>query len=170
MNQTVRALVEEICKLKGIDLTAQLKGDIDEVFGVITEDVLEEGIRAKLRAIRVEEETLKTVLKTIDNQVGRLDCAIGIAKRQMESLQKNLDGVGPDERKKLKYPLVTDVSVDARNLYLNILESGKTILGECWTEGSATELLRGASYISWKYLELVKDGEGRSDLTGMHIM
>lgn len=162
MDKTTLSLLTEVCELKDIDLTKDLKNDVDTVLKTISEDVYLSGIKAKLeniyKEIRNAELSASRVQRyqsAVMDCKSKLDTACEKAKSYIQvasELSKRSDS---------KFIVGDEKAMNARNLAAGMLSDAVQIIGVDKLDGTAIAAIYNmASYVAWGMNPNRKDSWG----------
>ena len=159
MNKTTAALLAKICEAKGIELDAKLKNDVDTVLAIVTDELLEEGVAAKLEAINKRIATvgekygdavaqLAKRLTLACGQMNELDSQVRTQQRAVESL------IGKDGRRYM-LPENQQRAQAARDIYAGMLDDSIRTLEVRLRNDPAivTACIEAASLAACRYID-----------------
>lgn len=159
MTNTTAALLARICEAKGIDLDAKLKKDVDTVLGLITDELVEEGVAGKLAALEKRYTDINTRyreavndlakrLTAANSKMNELADAVEMQRRAVESL------VGREGRRYM-LPDRFERAQAARDLYAGMLEDSMHSLDDDIRRDPViiANCIEAASLVAWRYID-----------------
>jgi len=159
MRSTTAAILARICEEKGIDLDKKLKNDVDTVLNLITDELVEQGVAAKLDNLEKivtaatdkyndAVDKLAKRLREADTRMNELGDLVNSQRLAVESL------IGRDGRR-FMLPRGQERAQAARDIYAGMLDDSMRSLDKDMQHDPAiiAACIEAASLVAWRFID-----------------